>query len=544
MATDPMALANALDPSLYSQQLQAQQQQALAQLLMQQGLAPMGGTESVGGVAIRRSPMEGLAKMAALLSGQSMQGQANQSLAGLNAQQAASMRAMFGMGDPSSPGAAGMPQGQGPALGAALAGPQGGQPMPAQQPNPMSVNGASAMTNMMSYMTDPTAHMKAVIDQYASTPEMKAAAAAYGAGSPQYVAALQAQVRKAGYVPPNEIKSGNTATDPFTNQPIGYGVKLPEGAIPKFGADGRMASVEMVPGAAGAITEAEAAQGAGKAQNEMVEFTNPDGTKENITKAQAVARATPKFNVKPGTEAAFRETLKNNPEALAAFDRQMAAKGGFQTGQTTSGAAAATKAGALPQEDLDKRYSELKIANTQAETTNSYLQNIKTLAEKAATGQFADKQALLNSLLAQAGISEKATDTVTATNLIDKYSKQIVARLGQGSLGTDAARDLLQAAYPSKYMSKDAIADASDNLIGANQMIQAKMRLLGPHGNARDPIKYQENEQVFDQNADPRIWQYANIQDAAKRKSFLQGILKVDPRFLEKAAKLHEIGAL
>ena len=97
MATDPMAVANMLDPSLYAQQLQATQTQQLADLLMKQGLSPI-QSESVGGVAGRISPWQFAGKMASLLSGQSMQSQANQQLAQLMQRQSQSMAPRFGMG--------------------------------------------------------------------------------------------------------------------------------------------------------------------------------------------------------------------------------------------------------------------------------------------------------------------------------------------------------------------------------------------------------------------------------------------------------------
>ncbi|WP_175741453.1 hypothetical protein [Burkholderia ambifaria] len=195
------------------------------------------------------------------------------------------------------------------------------------------------------------------------------------------------------------------------------------------------------------------------------------------------------------------------------------------------------------QGDLTKKWGSLNEANSQAQNTISYLQNIHDLASKAALGQQSDKLNYINGLLSLAG-SEKATNMVTANNLLDKYSNQIVARLGTGGLGTDAARAILQSAYPNAHMTKGAIDEAVQNLVGASQMTQAKARLLQGDYNSRNPQAYNQKEMVFDQNADPRIWQYKNISDPNARKAFAKEVLQQDPNFGAKIKALESIGAL
>ncbi|BAN24644.1 putative uncharacterized protein [Caballeronia insecticola] len=170
------------------------------------------------------------------------------------------------------------------------------------------------------------------------------------------------------------------------------------------------------------------------------------------------------------------------------------------------------------QTDLTKKWGTLNEANSQAQNTISYLQNIRGLASKAALGQQSDRINYVNGLLSLAG-SEKAIDAVTANNLLDKYSNQIVARLGTGGLGTDAARSILQSAYPNAHMTQGAIGEAVDNLVGASQMTQAKARLLQSDYNSRNPQTYNQKEMTFDQNADPRIWQFQNM-NPQQRQAF------------------------
>ncbi|WP_250518593.1 lytic transglycosylase domain-containing protein [Caballeronia sp. ATUFL_M1_KS5A] len=195
------------------------------------------------------------------------------------------------------------------------------------------------------------------------------------------------------------------------------------------------------------------------------------------------------------------------------------------------------------QDELSGKFKALTSNNSEAQNTISYLQSIKDLSTKAATGQQADRLNYVNGLLSLAG-SEKATDAVTANNLLDKYSNQIVARLSANGMGTDSARSILQSAYPNAHMTPQAINEAADNLIGAQQMTQAKARILTPLANKRDATAYNDAELKFDQNADPRIFQYANIQDPSQRQAFAQKLIKQDPKIVQKIKNLEQMGAL
>jgi hypothetical protein len=208
------------------------------------------------------------------------------------------------------------------------------------------------------------------------------------------------------------------------------------------------------------------------------------------------------------------------------------------------GTQAAADTGATGQQaDLAKKWTDLSAQNQQAQSVISNLQNIKTLAGKATVGPQSDRLNYVNGLLSLAG-SEKATDAVSANDLLNKYSNQITARLSAGGMGTDAARSILQSAYPNSHMTPQAINDAADNLQGAQQMVQAKARLLAPYRNKNDATGYNNTELTFDQNADPRIFQYANIKDATARKAFAQNLMQQDPNIVQKIQTLQGLGVL
>lgn len=584
MAATQFNPAYLTDPALYGDQQAIEQQRQLADLLMKQGVTPLGGTESVGGVAIRRSPLEGAAKLAQLLSGQQMYRDTNTASQALMQRQAQAMMGMFG-GQPqsggmgtaeASPGAVpaapngGIAGGQGPALGAAM----GGQAAPATPAGSLGLPGMSPMQSMLGYSMNPDKYMESFLKGYtpndttiqarqagvdpqvanrlalikSSTDPKILAMQQAGLGPMQIYQAIYGEASKNAEV---SRRPGEGYSNALTGE-AGMVGKIPEGAN-VTGAPGPNGQVSLspMPGNAGVLAANSAATGAGTSTNDMMSVELPNGQKQNMTRAQAVQYANGgqgdgyNFQIKPGTEAEMRSQIQQSGDfgALGAFDKQAGAARmpGFQSGQSTASAAGATKAGALPQETLETRFTQLRDANGQAETTNSYLQNIKDLSGKASTGQFADKIQYVNSLLAP--FSERATDAATANNLLDKYSNQIVARLGQGGLGTDAARSILQSAYPNSHMTQAAINDAADNLMGANKMIQAKTRMLSPLATARDAAGYQQAEQAFDQAADPRIFQIANMPAAQAQKYIASLTPEVQADLRKRAAMLKQMGA-
>lgn len=221
----------------------------------------------------------------------------------------------------------------------------------------------------------------------------------------------------------------------------------------------------------------------------------------------------------------------------------VAGGGAIYAAQPPGVVAGASAAATNQQGELSKKWSDLTAQNQQAQSVISNLQNIKALAGKAIVGPQSDRLAYANSLLSLAG-SERATDMTTANDLLNKYSNQITARLGQGGLGTDAARAILQSAYPNSHMTQGAINEAADNLIGAQQMVQAKARVLAPLRNSNDAAGYTNAELAFDQNADPRIFQYANIKDPAARSAFARNLMQADPGIVGKIQALQKLGAL
>ena len=201
----------------------------------------------------------------------------------------------------------------------------------------------------------------------------------------------------------------------------------------------------------------------------------------------------------------------------------------------------AEKAATNAQTSMTEKWNPLNAQVSTLPTVNNYLDQIKELAPGASTGLFTDKLHLVNSLLAMGGSKESAT-AVTATNLLNKYSNQIVAQLGSGGMATDAARAILASAYPNAHMNVPAINEAVDSIKSVNDKQMAKAQVLMPSYNAKDPDTYQTLEQKFDLAADPRIFQWKAIQDPAARKAYGAKIMAQDPSLAGKAKTLESLG--
>jgi hypothetical protein len=272
---------------------------------------------------------------------------------------------------------------------------------------------------------------------------------------------------------------------------------------------------------------------------------------ENDTQAY-IKDVSQRLGIPPNQKIDLTNPLQRQALSTAIALHENGPSGVFGGGQASSGRPAASapmgaqvnaeKGAGNLQDELSKKWTGLSAANSEAQNTTSYLQSIKDLSSKAATGQQADRINYVNGLLSLAG-SDKATDAVTANNLLDKYSNQIVSRLSANGMGTDSARSILQSAYPNAHMTPQAINEAADNLIGAQQMTQAKAKLLAPLANARNATEYNNTELKFDQAADPRIFQYAGMQDPAQRQAFAQKLIKQDPKIVQKIKTLESMGA-
>lgn len=503
-------LINPLDPSSAVNAYQIQRQQALAQALQQQALQPMDADLPKNlPIMPRLGVGHGMVKLAQALMASNATDAVDK-----NAGEMASknMGALIKALDPNGEAQAIPAEAAAPAalqLGAATGsiGPtvQNAQtmdamtaPQPGATGSPLNPVGMNKQLAAYMLMNDPKSFFAAQAEAYKPTDATKMALAAKLDPRQANADAL----RKVNYIAPESHRPGSFAVNPTTGK-TSFFPQIPEGGMPLYDANGNPAGVTDLPGAGGVIGRVEAAKLRGKNSQTLA----PAEMSPTLPNGQIVPRSIDEtINGPQGLD-----TSKLTPQQIAAL--QKADPEAFTNGVARFNGVGPTygqKEGAVnAQTELSKKFASLNEQNQQAQTTNSYLQNIKSLALKAQAGPMSDRVAYTNALLSYAGLSDKATNELTAKNLLDKYSNQITARLGQGGLGTDAARSIIQSAYPNSKMTPDAINEAVDNLVGANDLIKAKTSLLAQHANERNPKAYTEKEVAFDQNADPRIWQYA-----------------------------------
>jgi hypothetical protein len=192
---------------------------------------------------------------------------------------------------------------------------------------------------------------------------------------------------------------------------------------------------------------------------------------------------------------------------------------------------------------VNTHWGQLSNDAANAQTNIGIAQNIKAYADKALTGKQGDKLAAVNGILSIFGQGGQ-TDISTATDLLQKNMARLSLTSRQGAGGTDAAGALATAANPHGTMTAAAIKDAADQVIGAQQMALSEQKILQPYKLSNDVAGYQQAQTQFNQAADPRIWQFANM-SPQQRASFKAGMSPADQKaFSSKIRTLEGMGAI
>jgi len=521
-------LASLNDPSIAVDQAALQRQMALAQALRAQSMNPIETAgRQIGGVAYKISPLEGLAKALQAYQANKADTSNDQSRLALAQRMAQAVNGQLGGATaPATPSAGpqmstpGNPQfSVPPAQGAPGAAPSGGGPSLAQLMRGGLITdvGGPAMGAAYAKQFEPT------------DMERQLRAAGIDPTSALGKKIIQDNLAKQNNIPFENIRPGGYSRDPITGEVKQYPqVPIGHQAV----ADGRGGfTIQPAAGGPQAVATTATAQASGPAQFEPMPTVDAQGNPQPVrSRAQVFGGGAP---AAPGAAA---------PKAAPGIAKLDVVE------PSKSGSFVAPPLGTeSSQKGLDTSWEALKSANREAQNTKSYLQNIVTAAEKGAiVGPGADRRELIQGMLQLAGIKEDVnTNATTQTQLLNKYSNQIVARLGaSGGMSTDAARTILQSAYPGQHMNVEAIREAVGNLSGAQDMTMAKSRFLQDAAIKRDSTTYQQREIQFDQAADPRIWQYKSIRDPEQRKAFARTLMQQDPSLPDRIKKLESLGAL
>ena len=141
-------------------------------------------------------------------------------------------------------------------------------------------------------------------------------------------------------------------------------------------------------------------------------------------------------------------------------------------------------------------------------------QNIKKLVPDAYTGVGGDRKKFLTGLANSVGIDVNTLENSTTDELAKNSA---ILQLAGGN--TDAARAIASIATPSNKMTKEAILNISDQMIGMEKLKQAKAQFLAPVAN--DPVAYQNRLGQFNLVNDYRIFQESSPEQIAKLKASL-----------------------
>ena len=162
------------------------------------------------------------------------------------------------------------------------------------------------------------------------------------------------------------------------------------------------------------------------------------------------------------------------------------------------------------------------------------LQTIKQEVPAAVTGGGDYRRKFVSQL---SGLFGLANDAQTATDVMAKNLAVLAAQGGN----TDASRALGEMANPSYHMTADAAKKTSDQLIGIESKKAAAQRFFG--GIATNDPQYQQRLQQWNQNADPRAFEYAT-KSPADRAVMKSELLRAGTwaEIEAKGRKLHEMG--
>jgi hypothetical protein len=161
--------------------------------------------------------------------------------------------------------------------------------------------------------------------------------------------------------------------------------------------------------------------------------------------------------------------------------------------------------------NLSTDFTATQQAASGAEPRIALFQNIKKLAPEAFTGVGGARKELASGIAQAVGLDVFTTEKMS-TDELAKTS----AMLSLAGGNTDMARLMAEAANPNKKMTKEAINQISDQMIGMEKMNQAKYRFLAPVAN--NPQAYQEKLAQFNRVNDFHIFQETTPEEVAKLK--------------------------
>ncbi|CAB3782040.1 hypothetical protein [Paraburkholderia fynbosensis] len=543
-----------LSPDQQQSLAQLQQQQAIGQALLSQGLTPVDtSNRQVGGVGYRVSPLEGLAKIVQAAVGNKL---ATQSMG----QQAQLMGQMygnsFGTNQPAAAAAAPVDPAQTPDAGGIVGGGSGagvqsypvaaqGQPSPAQlgaqltgaapvaRGGPLTLPGKTPQESMQIFATiGPDNYAKLLTSWGAPTDATRMAIAA-GISPAQ---ANGDALFKANYVPPNQGAPGTIARDARTGQLLYYSPDIPKGGEPVFNAGGQVVGVKQLDGSLQLIGQAAAAQAGGEGSQLPYATVDAGGNPQPLTNRTAAATGSANASQQPPIPTL--PGLTGQSGALSGSSNVPLPGGPLPSGGAMyaappMGATAAADAQARGQIDtMQKSYQNLQTVRSGAPAALQDVDNMAKLAQGASPATIGPAAAKFAGLFsANAAEYEKSRD-----NLVTNLGSQL-------GINSDAARDLVYGSIPSYGAPKQAVQNGLAALRGQIQTRLLKSDYLSDAYAAGDAKTYNQRDNQFDQNITPAIANIVTMPAGQQRAQALQQAAK-DPQIRARLEWAAEHGVL
>lgn len=180
-------------------------------------------------------------------------------------------------------------------------------------------------------------------------------------------------------------------------------------------------------------------------------------------------------------------------------------------------------------------------ATTEAAKTASAdianLQNIKRFAASAQTGIGSERRAFVAGLAGLLGM-DAGEMSKTSTDLLAKNANMLALAGGD----TNLAKTLAESANPNTHMTKEAISEAANQVMSQRRMALAKQDFLRSHKALNNPDSYNQALTEWNKVADPRIFQWAHMDD--KEKQSMKGSMtdKEQKEFRKKIERAVELG--
>lgn len=195
--------------------------------------------------------------------------------------------------------------------------------------------------------------------------------------------------------------------------------------------------------------------------------------------------------------------------------------------------ASAAGSAATANKDWESTVEAAKTASTDI----ANLTNIKRFASSAQTGVGADRRAFVAGLAGLVGL-DAGEMSKTNTDLLAKNANMLALAGGD----TNLAKTLAESANPNTHMTKEAILEAANQVMSQRRMALAKQDFLRSHKALNNQDSYNQALTEWNKVADPRIFQWAHMDD--KEKQSMKGSMteKEQKEFRRKIERSVELG--